>query len=110
MSQGQKARIAALRALAHGPRIVFADEPFANLDDCNRILLARLLTDWRQGVLQSAGGSDRSLILVCHDYRVAYELADHFLLLYRKHHGTLCRSFSKDSLKDAAELLQFLLE
>jgi len=43
MSIGQQQRLAVVRALAHGPEIILADEPTGNLDSENGLALLDLL-------------------------------------------------------------------
>ncbi len=45
MSIGEQQRVAVVRALAHGPDIVLADEPTGNLDSANADALMTLLTE-----------------------------------------------------------------
>lgn len=104
VSLGQRQRMAVLRAVAHDPQVVFADEPFSNLDSKNADAVVRLLTNWRSGqlhrevaanLLQKGGLSgelaghlrrwaegptrERTLLLVCHHRDRARETADYFL-------------------------------
>ncbi|MCK4602135.1 MAG: ATP-binding cassette domain-containing protein, partial [Phycisphaerae bacterium] len=45
MSIGEQQRVATIRALAHRPALLFADEPTGNLDSDNSIALLELLRD-----------------------------------------------------------------
>lgn len=86
ISGGQQQRMAVLRALVHEPEVVFADEPSANLDPHNAAKVRSLLRTW----LETSGPSvpRRTLVLVTHNAREAWELATHFILLRK---GRVCR-------------------
>ena len=64
MSGGQAQRVAVARALAPGPRVVFADEPTGSLDSMNGELVMELL-------VSAARGQGTSVVLVTHEARVA---------------------------------------
>ncbi len=68
MSGGEQQRVAIARAIAHGPALVFADEPTGNLDtESGNVVL---------GVLQALHDERRTgLVLVTHDDRVAARAA-----------------------------------
>src|SRR5207249_7831797 len=86
VSGGQKQRVAVLRAVAHNPRVVFADEPFSNLDPPNARRIVQLLLDWRSGALNPDDPTrERTLVLVCHDLAVARPVADRVALLAPTH-------------------------
>lgn len=60
LSQGERQRVAIARALAHGPALVFADEPTASLDAGRRSLVMDLLLDYTRK-------NKASLVMVTHD-------------------------------------------
>jgi putative ABC transport system ATP-binding protein len=63
LSHGEKQRVALARAIAHGPRIVLADEPTASLDAANGAQVTQLLAD-------IARDSERIVAVVTHDPRI----------------------------------------
>ena len=75
LSGGEYQRVAIARSLAHGPEVVFADEPTGNLDTDTADRVMRILGSWKD---QS---KDHSLILVTHDVKLASRYGEHFLLL-----------------------------
>jgi ABC-type lipoprotein export system ATPase subunit len=103
-SGGQRQRLAVLRAVVHGPRVLFADEPFSNLDPANTRAVLDLLQRWQAGDLGTADGP-RTLFLVCHHLRTAFlqerdgrPLAEQFLVL------TACGTLARGRLLGRAEL------
>ncbi|MFW5781875.1 MAG: ATP-binding cassette domain-containing protein [Candidatus Muiribacteriaceae bacterium] len=60
ISVGEKKRCGFLRVLLREPNIIFADEPFAGLDNDNISILNGLLTDYTEG------SQERSVIIVTH--------------------------------------------
>ncbi|MFK4071273.1 ABC transporter ATP-binding protein [Streptomyces sp. NPDC029674] len=64
VSGGQGQRVAVARALATGPRVIFADEPTGALDSLNGERVMELLTD-------AARSSNAAVVLVTHETRVA---------------------------------------
>lgn len=64
VSGGQGQRVAVARALACGPRVVFADEPTGALDSLNGERVMELLTD-------AARSTNAAVVLVTHEARVA---------------------------------------
>lgn len=84
LSGGQRQRLAVLRAIVHNPRVVFADEPFSNLDHNNAKAIMNILALWQQGKLAANKGESqcgpRTLILATHDIPEAWELCDRFII------------------------------
>ena len=64
LSGGEQQRVAVLRALAHSPELVLADEPTGNLDRDNSERVADLL--WQQVARQKA-----SLLIATHSDAIA---------------------------------------
>jgi putative ABC transport system ATP-binding protein len=64
LSGGQAQRVAVARALASGPRIVFADEPTGSLDSLAGEQVMELLT-------RAARSAGASVLLVTHEPRIA---------------------------------------
>ncbi|MEU5000785.1 ABC transporter ATP-binding protein [Streptomyces sp. NPDC021622] len=64
VSGGQGQRVAVARALATGPRVLFADEPTGALDSLNGERVMELLTD-------AARSTNAAVVLVTHETRVA---------------------------------------
>lgn len=84
ISGGQKQRIAVLRALIHGPDVVFADEPFSSLDQENESLMLKSLLDWQRGEIGWTGISgrpNRTLFLVTHDMQIAATAGQYVLCI-----------------------------
>lgn len=82
LSGGQRQRVAVMRALVHDPHVVFADEPFSQLDVKNKFALLDTLKDWHRGGFPwQKPDSERTLILICHDRNIAATYADRCLVL-----------------------------
>jgi putative ABC transport system ATP-binding protein len=64
LSGGEGQRVAVARALAHGPRVVFADEPTGSLDSLSGELVMNLLVGL-------AGNEGAAIVIVTHDARTA---------------------------------------
>jgi putative ABC transport system ATP-binding protein len=63
LSTGECQRIALARSLAHGPRLLLADEPTASLDSENGLAVMSLL-------LQMVQSQGMTLVVVSHDARI----------------------------------------
>jgi ABC-type Fe3+/spermidine/putrescine transport system ATPase subunit len=74
LSGGQQQRVALARALAMKPRILLLDEPLSNLD-------ARLRAEMRRELKALHRATGLTMILVTHDQKEAFELADRVILL-----------------------------
>jgi len=75
LSGGERQRVGLARALAVGPALLVADEPFASLDEPTKARAAELLADLR-------ARCGLSLLLVSHDLRVAARAAERICVLY----------------------------
>jgi putative ABC transport system ATP-binding protein len=64
LSGGEGQRVAVARALAHRPRVVFADEPTGSLDSLSGELVMNLL-------VSLAGDEGVAIVIVTHDARTA---------------------------------------
>jgi osmoprotectant transport system ATP-binding protein len=79
LSGGQRQRVGVARALAADPRIVLMDEPFGALDPVTRAELHEVVRRIQAAVR-------KTIVLVTHDMREAFALADRVGVL---HDGTL---------------------
>jgi len=75
LSGGEYQRVAVARALAHGPQVVFADEPTGNLDPVTATAVMELLTEWRRE------HPERTLVLITHNIEQAVKYCDHITVL-----------------------------
>jgi len=78
LSGGQQQRIGLARALAANPPIVLLDEPFGALDPITR---REIRLEFRQ--LQQK--LNKTMVMVTHDTREAFELCDRIALLHEGH-------------------------
>ena len=101
LSQGQKQRVAILRALIHGPQVIFADELTSNLDPSTTRKTFELLNRWQ-------GAEDnRSIIMITHDIQTAIRHADYFVVMDSNHH--LAMAFPKEEYpKNKEQLIEIM--
>ena len=64
MSMGEQQRVAMVRALAHGPKILLADEPTGNLDSGNSTALLKLLR-------QANRRENQTVVMITHSLEAA---------------------------------------
>ncbi len=74
LSGGQRQRVGVARALAADPPVLLMDEPFGALDPIARRALQREFLDWKKRL-------DKAVLLVTHDLREAFLLADRIALM-----------------------------
>ena len=75
LSGGQQQRLMIARALLHGPRVLFLDEPTVGLDPQARLLL------W--GVLRRLHLEGRTIVMTTHYMQEADELCDRLAIIDR---------------------------
>jgi len=76
LSGGQRQRVGVARALAADPPVLLMDEPFGALDPLARRALQREFLDWKKRL-------KKAVVLVTHDMREAFLLADRIAILDR---------------------------
>ncbi len=75
LSGGQQQRVAIAQALSCNPQLIVADEPTASLDAETEAEILQLLADLKSN-------RRMALILITHDPRILYALADRIAVLY----------------------------
>lgn len=81
LSGGMKQRVSVARAFANDPEILLMDEPFANLDEQNKILLQEeLLKIWEE--------SKKTVVFITHSIDEAIILGDRVVVM-TAHPGTI---------------------
>jgi osmoprotectant transport system ATP-binding protein len=76
LSGGQRQRVGVARALAADPPVLLMDEPFGALDPIARRALQREFLDWKRRLR-------KAVLLVTHDMREAFLLADRIAVMDR---------------------------
>jgi osmoprotectant transport system ATP-binding protein len=76
LSGGQRQRVGVARALAADPPVLLMDEPFGALDPIARRAMQREFLDWKRRL-------GKAVLLVTHDLREAFRLADRIAILDR---------------------------
>jgi peptide/nickel transport system ATP-binding protein/oligopeptide transport system ATP-binding protein len=76
LSGGQKQRVAIARVLALDPKLIIADEPTSSLDAPFKQEILELLRELRRE-------RNLTLILITHDLRVAAQMTDRLVILYK---------------------------
>ncbi|MDA0840153.1 MAG: ABC transporter ATP-binding protein [Planctomycetota bacterium] len=74
LSGGEKQRVAVMRAIAHEPQVVFADEPTGNLDWDTGLAVMERLARWQKE-------SGHTLIIVSHNIHQVIDFSDRFVML-----------------------------
>ncbi|MGH9366240.1 MAG: ATP-binding cassette domain-containing protein [Thermoanaerobaculia bacterium] len=90
LSGGQRQRVGVARALAADPPIVLMDEPFGALDPIARRGLQREFLGWKRRL-------HKAVLLVTHDLREAFRLADRVAVVDR---GRLRQAGTREELTE----------
>ncbi len=75
LSGGMKKRVAIARAIVEDPRIILYDEPTAELDPVTAASIEKLIRSLKTGLGVTS-------VVVIHDMRIAFRLADRIALLH----------------------------
>jgi|GEM_PF-7056519 len=71
LSGGQKKRLSIALATLHSPKIIFLDEPTADLDPRGRIKI--------RNIIKKLASQDRSVVFTSHDMNEVVQIADRVL-------------------------------
>jgi len=74
LSGGMRQRVSIARTLAHEPKLLLMDEPFASLDEQTRLLLG-------DKVLQIQQALNQTVLLITHNITEAVQLSDRVLIM-----------------------------
>ena len=76
LSFGEKQRVNFLRAILYNPELLLIDESFSSLDIKSKLLLEKLLKDYKNA-------NKVSVVTVTHDLNLAFSLADEIIVLFK---------------------------
>jgi iron(III) transport system ATP-binding protein len=103
LSVGQQQRIAFARAIISDSDIILLDEPFSGLDFESKFLLYNLL-------LEIKHTSEKTIVLVTHDFEEAAFFANQFLIINQKqicHYNSIEEIYFQPCSQYIASLFQF---
>jgi len=100
LSGGMRKRVGLARALIREPEIVLFDEPTSGLDPIMADAIDRL-------ILETRGESGRTYVVISHDIRATFQIADYVAMLYE---GKIIAYGTPDEIRDNSNpfLVQFL--
>ncbi len=94
LSGGQKKRVALARAIALNPEVILYDEPTTGLDPIRSDVIDELILKLKHQLRVTS-------IVVTHDMKSAYKVADRILMLYQ---GKFIFDGSADEIKEAEDV------
>ncbi|MBO5888756.1 MAG: ATP-binding cassette domain-containing protein [Clostridia bacterium] len=89
LSFGEKQRVNFLRAILYNPELLLIDESFSSLDIKSKLLLEKLLKEYKND-------NNITVITVTHDLNLAFSLADEIIVLSKDNASSF--SLERDSL------------
>jgi len=95
LSMGEQKLISFARAMICRPTLLFLDEWVESLNESAAERLVQLVQRHQQ--------ENKTVICVCHNFRIVKSLADHILIIAG---GKLFRSLSRDQLKEDSDLME----
>jgi phospholipid/cholesterol/gamma-HCH transport system ATP-binding protein len=90
LSGGQKKRVALARAIALNPEVILYDEPTTGLDPIRADIINEL-------ILKLQSGLGHTSVVVTHDMKSAYKIADRIVMLHR---GKIIADGNADDIKN----------
>lgn len=90
LSGGQKKRVALARAIALNPEVILYDEPTTGLDPIRSDIINEL-------ILKLQSGLGHTSVVVTHDMKSAYKIADRIVMLHR---GKIIADGDADHIKN----------
>lgn len=88
LSGGMRQRVSIARAFANDPEMLLMDEPFASLDEQNRLIL-------QQELIQIWEENRKTVVFITHSIDEALFLSDHIMLM-TAHPGTVKKIYDID--------------